>query len=217
MANHSINLNTYYIRKSSIDNADLVSDSNGPDETSHSGLMTPAQKTKLDGIATNANNYTHPTPSNLGGAKNQDLYFIAIDANGHITQATQTPIELNLNGAEIQISDRRYGSNLLDTDWVTYYALFEYDITQLLEDNNNGKTLSTNDYTTADKTALTNLKTHVHGNITNAGSITTVIDAIDTTLDKLIVSDNSDSNKLKSVSFVDALDDVIQDLIQLGE
>ena len=216
MTNHSINLNTYYIRKSSIDNADLVSNSNGPDETSHSGLMTPAQKTKLDGIATNANNYVHPNNFTAGSL---GLYNIATNTNGHITQIKDTYLDVFIrNDGIIELNDTANGFPLLQGNWFDdVYFLFNSNISQLLTDNASGKILSTNDYTTTDKTALTNLKTHGHGNITNAGSITTVIDAIDTTLDKLIVSDNSDSNKLKSVSFVDALDDVIQDLIQLGE
>lgn len=48
------------------------------------GLMSAADKTKLDGIAPNANNYTHPsyTPQDSG------LYKITVDATGHVSAAT---------------------------------------------------------------------------------------------------------------------------------
>lgn len=54
--------------------------------TGASGLMSAADKTKLDGIANGANNYTHPTSS--AGALGSNIYKITTDANGHITAAT---------------------------------------------------------------------------------------------------------------------------------
>ncbi len=50
------------------------------------GLMTAADKKKLDGIAESANNYTHP--ASAAGAKSSGLYKITTDANGHVTGAT---------------------------------------------------------------------------------------------------------------------------------
>lgn len=52
--------------------------------TSANGLMSSADKTKLDGIATGANNYTHPTytPHPYG------FYEIAVDETGHVTAAS---------------------------------------------------------------------------------------------------------------------------------
>lgn len=50
------------------------------------GLMTAADKKKLDGVAENANNYTHP--ASAAGAKASGLYKITTDANGHVTGAT---------------------------------------------------------------------------------------------------------------------------------
>jgi len=59
--------------------------------TSLAGLMTNADKTKLDGIATNANNYLHPTnTTNTGTALTGASVFsqIAFNADGHIISGT---------------------------------------------------------------------------------------------------------------------------------
>lgn len=53
---------------------------------STSGLMSAADKTKLDGIANGANNYTHPTSD--AGALGSNIYKITTDADGHIIAAT---------------------------------------------------------------------------------------------------------------------------------
>ena len=54
--------------------------------TSASGLMSAADKTKLNGIANGANNYTHPTSD--AGALGSNIYKITTDADGHIIAAT---------------------------------------------------------------------------------------------------------------------------------
>lgn len=50
------------------------------------GLLSKEDKAKLDGIAENANNYTHPTQSM--GAKSSGFYKITVDTYGHITAVT---------------------------------------------------------------------------------------------------------------------------------
>lgn len=50
------------------------------------GLMSKEDKSKLDGIATNANNYTHPTSK--AGALASGLYKVTTDEYGHVTAAT---------------------------------------------------------------------------------------------------------------------------------
>ena len=52
--------------------------------TSADGLMSSEDKTKLDGIATGANKYTHPSYS----AKASGLYKVTVDATGHVSAAT---------------------------------------------------------------------------------------------------------------------------------
>lgn len=54
--------------------------------TSAHGLMSAADKSKLDGIEAKANKYTHPTSA--AGSKSSGLYKITTDANGHVTAAT---------------------------------------------------------------------------------------------------------------------------------
>lgn len=48
------------------------------------GLMSATDKAKLDGIATGANKYTHPTFS----SHNAGLYKITVNGEGHVTAAT---------------------------------------------------------------------------------------------------------------------------------
>lgn len=50
------------------------------------GLMSAADKKKLDGVAEGANHYVHPTSA--AGAKASGLYKVATDAQGHVTGAT---------------------------------------------------------------------------------------------------------------------------------
>ena len=53
---------------------------------SDNGLMSAADKKKLDGVEAKANNYVHPTSA--AGAKASGLYKVATDAQGHVTGAT---------------------------------------------------------------------------------------------------------------------------------
>lgn len=53
--------------------------------TDAAGFMSAADKSKLDGIAANANAYVHPTSA--AGAKTSGLYKITTDASGHVTGA----------------------------------------------------------------------------------------------------------------------------------
>ena len=48
------------------------------------GLMSTTDKIKLDGIATGANAYSHPTYT----AKSSGLYKVTIDGTGHVSAAT---------------------------------------------------------------------------------------------------------------------------------
>lgn len=51
--------------------------------TSTDGLMSSEDKTKLDGIATGANKYTHPSYTNRASG----LYKITVDGQGHVSAA----------------------------------------------------------------------------------------------------------------------------------
>lgn len=53
---------------------------------SDNGLMSAADKKKLDGVEANANHYVHPTSPT--GAKASGLYKVATNEQGHVTLAT---------------------------------------------------------------------------------------------------------------------------------
>ena len=57
----------------------------GDATTSSAGLMSASDKAKLDGIASGANNYTHPSYT----AKSSGLYKVTVDSTGHVS-ATST-------------------------------------------------------------------------------------------------------------------------------
>ena len=87
--------------------------------TSTAGLMSAADKKKLDGITANANNYTHPSYTQ----KSAGIYKFSVDATGHVNSATavtkedlvtinpglqigfaaEAPAELNLNDLWIEL------------------------------------------------------------------------------------------------------------------
>lgn len=74
---------------------------------STSGLMSAADKTKLDGISTGANKYIHPT----GEAANKTLglYKIATDATSHVKQVTAvTKADITALGIPAQNTNTTY-------------------------------------------------------------------------------------------------------------
>ena len=52
--------------------------------TSNAGLLSASDKSKLDGIASGANAYTHPTYT----AKASGLYKVTVDSTGHVSNTT---------------------------------------------------------------------------------------------------------------------------------
>ncbi len=62
--------------------------------TSEAGFMASADKSKLDGIAAGANNYSHPayTERSLDLGTNETIDSLTSDASGHITAATKQTI-----------------------------------------------------------------------------------------------------------------------------
>lgn len=74
---------------------------------STSGLMSAADKTKLDGISTGANKYVHPT----GEAANKTLglYKVATDATSHVKQvAAVTKADITALGVPAQDTNTTY-------------------------------------------------------------------------------------------------------------
>lgn len=73
--------------------------------TTQNGLMTSADKAKLDGVAEGANQYTHPTHTPNGSG----LYKITVDNLGHVSAVTPVTkndiLALGINGEEAPTYD----------------------------------------------------------------------------------------------------------------
>ena len=81
--------------------------------TSTDGLMSSEDKTKLDGIATGANKYTHPSYTN----RTSGLYKITVDTTGHVSAATAvTKADITALGIPGQDTNTTYASATDDTD-----------------------------------------------------------------------------------------------------
>ena len=72
---------------------------------STNGLMSAADKTKLDGIAENANNYTHPSYT----ARASRLYKVTVDGTGHVSAATAVA-KSDITALGIPESDTTYSA-----------------------------------------------------------------------------------------------------------
>ena len=72
---------------------------------STNGLMSAADKTKLDGIAENANNYTHPSYT----ARASGLYKVTVDNTGHVSAATAVT-KSDITALGIPESDTTYSA-----------------------------------------------------------------------------------------------------------
>ena len=81
--------------------------------TSTDGLMSSEDKTKLDGIATGANKYTHPSYTN----RTSGLYKITVDTTGHVSAATAvTKADITALGIPGQDTNTTYAPATDDTD-----------------------------------------------------------------------------------------------------
>ena len=72
---------------------------------STNGLMSAADKTKLDGIAENANNYTHPSYT----ARASGLYKVTVDGTGHVSAAAAVD-KSDITALGIPESDTTYSA-----------------------------------------------------------------------------------------------------------
>lgn len=83
-ATTSTNVNGHTVAKSVPSDAVFTDTTYDDVTTSTHGLMTAADKTKLDGIASGATKYSHPTFT----AKTSGFYKIAVNNEGHVTGTT---------------------------------------------------------------------------------------------------------------------------------
>lgn len=79
--------------------------------TSEDGLMSAADKTKLDGIAAGANKYVHPSHT----AKAAGLYKVTVDNEGHVSEATAVA-KGDITALGIPAQDTTYGAASASND-----------------------------------------------------------------------------------------------------
>ena len=80
--------------------------------TSANGLMSAGDKTKLDGIATGANRYTHPSYT----AKSSGLYKVTVDSTGHVKATSAvTKSDITALGIPGQDTNTTYGNATTST------------------------------------------------------------------------------------------------------
>ena len=75
------------------------------------GLMTAADKKKLDGVAAGANNYVHPSYT----AKDSGLYKVTVDASGHVSAATAV-VKADITALGIPATNTTYSKSTTSTD-----------------------------------------------------------------------------------------------------
>lgn len=77
-----------------------------PATVNAAGLMSAADKSKLDNIAAGANKYTHPTYT----ARTNGLYKVTVDATGHVSAvAAVTKADITALGIPAQDTNTTYG------------------------------------------------------------------------------------------------------------
>lgn len=77
------------------------------------GLMSAADKKKLDGIQAGASSYTHPTHT----AHASGLYKVAVDSLGHVSSATAvTKSDITALGIPAQDTNTTYGAATANAD-----------------------------------------------------------------------------------------------------
>ena len=105
--------NTSLVTKTDIRGLGLTSQdiSIGDASSSSSGLMSASDKAKLDGIASGANRYTHPSYT----ARSSGFYKITVDSTGHVSNVsvvTKNDITaLGITGEDISIGDASSSSS----------------------------------------------------------------------------------------------------------
>ena len=73
--------------------------------TSSNGLMSSTDKSKLDGVASGANKYTHPTYT----AKSSGLYKVTVDGTGHVS-GTAAVVKSDITALGIPAQDTTYSN-----------------------------------------------------------------------------------------------------------
>ena len=134
---------------------------------STNGLMSAADKTKLDGIAENANNYTHPGYT----AQASGLYKVTVDSTGHVSAAAAVD-KSDITALGIPESDTTYSAATTSAEGLMSAA----DKTKL-----DGVTAGANKYTHPSYTARASRLYKVTVDGTGHVSAATAVDKSDIT------------------------------------
>ena len=130
----------------------------GTATTSANGLMSSTDKSKLDGIASGANKYSHPTYT----AKSSGLYKVTVDGTGHVSGTTAvTKADITALGIPGTDTNTTYGTGTSSTSGLTKL----YTTTGTATDG----TMTQN----AIKSALDGKanSSHTHANLDSIGSV----------------------------------------------
>lgn len=100
-----------------------------------SGVMTGAQKVKLDGIEAKANNYTHPSHT-AAATTAEGLYKIEVDDLGHVTQTTPAINEVSSDGQYTVIGSNE--NNELFNLGGSLQVITQNNVTTIVAGNNSG-------------------------------------------------------------------------------
>ena len=101
----------------------------------NAGLMSPADKQKLDGITAGANNYTHPTHT-AAATTQEGLYKIVVDNLGHVTQTIPAINEVSSDGSYTVIGSNE--DNELFNLGGALQVVTQNDVTTIVAGNNQG-------------------------------------------------------------------------------
>ena len=172
--------------------------------TSANGLMSSTDKTKLDGIASGANAYSHPSTKQCSYSVDISGKEDISNKSSSITTDTGSTTKYpTVKAVEDYAQAKGNYSSSGHTHDDRYYTESEID-TKLSGkvDTVSGKGLSTNDFNGTYKSYVDNLvsssnttkNAHVHGNIGSGGTLNSDI----TTVNKIAVTDSN--NNLKTIS-----------------
>lgn len=130
LATTSTNVNGYTVAKSVPSDAKFTDTTYDDVTTSTHGLMTAADKTKLNGIASGATKYSHPTFT----AKTSGFYKVAVNNEGHVTGTTNVAASdiTGLIGTPSLTGHTHTKSEITDlADWVKANSKPSYNFNEI--------------------------------------------------------------------------------------
>ena len=152
--------------------------------TSVAGIMSAADKTKLDGIAENANNYTHPTSGITAGTYMQ----VTVDKNGHVTEASND-VAVSANGAiSKSLVPNKNNSYMIGSD---LYKIGSIYTSNLYSTNTNSQNANIDTLIVENGSTLNNVT--IQGNLTIQGETTTIESQTVTAKDNMIVLNSGET------------------------